>query len=86
MLLNGSIRVYEIKTELDSLAKLSKQLSDYQKFADKVYVVTNLSNAKRLAIEYNDSSIGVIAMIGNGKFMILKEASDNSSLFEFDIV
>ena len=51
VLLNGEVRIFEIKTELDSLSKLSKQLLDYSRFADKVYVVTNSKFIDRLVLE-----------------------------------
>lgn len=41
VLLNGEIRVFEIKTDLDGFDKLSKQISDYQKVANRVYVVAS---------------------------------------------
>jgi hypothetical protein len=86
VLLNGSVRVYEIKTELDGLGKLSKQLNDYQKFADKVYVVTDEKFAEKIKVEYADTNIGIIVLDAKNKLQTIKEADKNSSLFDFDTI
>lgn len=86
VLLNGSIRIYEIKTELDGLSKLSKQLNDYQKFADKVYIVTDDSYAKKLLLEYKDTNIGLIALNDKNKLETVKDAKDNVLSFDFDVI
>ncbi len=39
VLLNGLVRVYEVKTELDSPYRLISQIEDYKKFADEIYLV-----------------------------------------------
>lgn len=84
--LNGSVRIYEIKTELDGLGKLSKQLNDYQKFADKVYVVTDEKLAEKIKVEYADTKIGIIVLDTKNKFETIKEANVDYSLFEFDTI
>ena len=86
VLLNGAVRLYEIKTELDGLGKLSKQLFDYQKFADKVYVVTDEKFARKIITEYATTNIGVISLDAKNKLNILKEAESNSLLFEFETI
>src|SRR5690606_14779718 len=86
VLLNGSIRIYEIKTELDGLGKLPKQLNDYQKFADKVYVVTDEKFAEKIKVEYADTNIGIIVLDDRNKLATVKEANKDSSLFEFDTI
>lgn len=86
VLLNGSIRIYEIKTELDGLSKLSKQLKDYQKFADKVYVVTDEKYAKKLMLEYCDTNIGIISLNDKNKLETVKDACDNYLLFKFETI
>jgi hypothetical protein len=86
VMLNGAVRVYEIKTELDGLGKLSKQLNDYQKFADKVYVVTDEKFAEKIKVEYADTNIGIIVLDSKNKLQTIKEAEKNSSLFDFDTI
>lgn len=86
VLLNGSIRVFEIKTELDDFTKLSKQINDYQKFADKVFVVTDEKSAERLNILYSDTNIGIIILNNKNKLETIKEANSDTSLFDFDAI
>ncbi len=86
VLLNGSVRVFEIKTELDDFTKLSKQLNDYQKFADKVFVVTDERSAEKLSVEYANTNIGIIVLDAKNKLKTIKEANNNTSLFDFDTI
>jgi hypothetical protein len=82
VLLNGEARVFEIKTELDSLDKLSKQVFDYCQFANKVYVVTNSKFIDKLASEYRDSNIGIIEYTQQYTLREVVEAKDNSKYFD----
>jgi vacuolar-type H+-ATPase subunit I/STV1 len=86
VMLNGMVRIFEIKTELDDFSKLSKQLNDYQKFADGVSIVTDERNAEKLKIEYADTNIGIIVLDAKNKLQTIKEAVSNTSLFDFDTI
>ena len=86
VMLNGAVRIFEIKTELDDFSKLSKQLADYQKFADEVNIVTDKKNAEKLKVEYENTSIGIIVLDTKNKLQTIKEASSNTALFEFDTI
>lgn len=86
VMLNGVVRIFEIKTELDDFYKLSKQLADYQKFADEVNIVTDVKNAAKLKVEYADSNIGIIVLDTKNKLKTIKEASRNTALFDFDTI
>lgn len=86
VMLNGAVRVFEIKTELDDFSKLSKQLNDYLKFADGVSIVTDEKNAEKLMVEYADTHIGIIVLDAKNKLQTVKEAGDNTSQFDFDTI
>ena len=86
VLLNGSIKVFEIKTELDGLGKLSKQLIDYQKIADEVYIVTDEKFIDKIKSTYQDSNIGIIVLNQKNKLIIIKNAISNYSLFDFETI
>ena len=86
VLFNGVIRIFEIKTELDGLGKLSKQISDYQKFADEVYVVTDEKYAQKLKIEYANTSIGIIVLNKNNELIEEKKASNNDENLDFKTI
>ncbi len=82
VLLNGEARVFEIKTELDSLDKLLKQVTDYCQFANKVYVVSNSKFINKLISEYADSNIGIIEYTQQNTLKEVVEAKDNASFFD----
>lgn len=81
VLLNGTARVYEIKTDLDGLDKLEKQLSDYIQFAELVYIVTSSKYIDKLLLEYSNSTIGVIEFTQRNTFKEHKKAESNCSFF-----
>lgn len=86
VMLNGAVRIFEIKTELDDFSKLSKQLADYQKFADEVSIVTDQKNAEKLKVEYADTNIGIIILGTKNNLHEVQKAKSNTALFEFDTI
>lgn len=84
VLLNGEARVYEIKTELDNLEKLDKQVLDYRKFADKVYIVTSSKHINKLVELYKNSTIGIIELTSRNALKTVKEAENNWSTFNHE--
>lgn len=69
VLINGKAVVYEIKTELDNLERLSFQLEDYYKAFDHVAVVTyekNLQQLQKLLDGFN-KPVGVYVLRANGR-------------------
>lgn len=81
VLLNGTARVFEIKTDLDGLEKLEKQLNDYKQFADLVYIVTSSKYIDKLLLDYSNSTIGIIEFTQRNTFKEHKKAESNSSFF-----
>lgn len=76
--INGETRSYEIKSGLDNLYKLAKQMSDYEKVFEFNYVVIDekhLQNAIALIPEH----YGIYVMEG-GKLTEKKTADKNSCL------
>lgn len=47
VILNGTSNVYEIKSELDTLERLERQISDYKRAFDKVHVITSEDQLKK---------------------------------------
>ncbi|MDO4818382.1 MAG: sce7726 family protein [Akkermansia sp.] len=60
VMLNGESRVYEIKTELDSPARLERQLANYKAFFQRCYIVTHESLAEKYS--QIDPEVGVIEL------------------------
>ncbi|WP_439291317.1 sce7726 family protein [Lonepinella koalarum] len=83
VMLNGSIRIFEIKTELDDLSKLSKQIEDYQKVATEVTIVTNESNIDKLE-QYTNRGVGIIVLDQKHKLKEINKANYNANFLSFD--
>ncbi len=81
VLLNGEAKIFEMKTEYDSLEKLDKQVADYKQFANKVYVVSNSKFTKKLLSNYGDTTIGVIEFTENNTLKELQPAKSNDLSF-----
>lgn len=69
VLINGNAVVYEIKTELDNLERLSSQIDDYYKAFDHVAVVTFEKNLLQLqkVLDSIDKPVGIYVLRKNGK-------------------
>lgn len=68
--LNGDITIYEIKTELDTLARLDNQLKYYKQYANKIYVVVDKKFLDKLNIDIN---IGIYEL-KNNTIKLIREA------------
>lgn len=80
ILLNGEARVYEIKTELDKLDKIEKQIEDYQKFGNKIYIVAHQSHLPKLTQLYGNSEIGIIELTKRNALKEIKVAEENQRI------
>ena len=69
VLINGKAVVYEIKTELDNLERLSSQIDDYYKAFDHLAVVTFEKNLLQLqkVLDSIDKPVGIYVLRKNGK-------------------
>jgi hypothetical protein len=86
VLLNGTARIFEIKTDLDSLDKLEKQLNDYRQFADLIYIVTSSKHVERIKVDYAASTIGIIEFTKKNTFKEHKKATSNFSFFNHETI
>lgn len=73
VLLNGTSKVYEIKTELDSQYRLENQLSDYKKVFEHIYIVTHITLADKFA-KLTEDRIGILALTNNKTLSVVREA------------
>lgn len=79
--LNGEANVYEIKTEFDNLNRLTKQFSDYYKFADRIYVVSCSGHIPKLLDRYQNSDVGILELTQRNTLEAIKKPIKNSKLF-----
>lgn len=83
ILINGKAVVYEIKTELDTFARLETQLQDYFKAFNHVCVVTSESQYDRAASILSATSVGIYVLTKQNTIstkMRKEPTEDNSRL------
>jgi hypothetical protein len=73
VLVNGTNKVFEIKTELDTPIRLKSQINDYYKAFSEVYIVTHVSLAKKY-LAFVDENVGIIQLNDDATLLTVKEA------------
>ena len=86
VLLNGKARVFEIKTELDGLNKLEKQIADYYTFATEVYIVTSSKHIENILKIYKESKVGIIELTKKNSLKEVKPAISNTDLLDHSVI
>jgi len=84
--INGKSIAYEIKTELDSLEKLEKQILDYSRAFEYIYIIIHPSHYKK-AIEIVPEYCGIILYNltqTNCKFHYKRKAQKNKNINALD--
>ncbi len=76
VIINGSSTAYEIKSDVDNLDKLDKQLQDYLKVFDFTYVVIAEENANKL-ISVLPAKVGLITLTPKNTFNTLIKSTSN---------
>lgn len=74
--LNGTSTVYEVKTALDSLDRLQRQLDAYRLVFDKINVLTFESQATKLK-KTLPAHVGILYLADNGELVECKKAISN---------
>lgn len=78
--------VYEIKTELDTLNRLESQIQDYYKAFPYIYVVTSSNHLHQLEQVLKETSVGIIELTNDNKFVYRKEAAYNANSLSHDVL
>lgn len=78
--------VYEIKTELDTLNRLENQIQDYYKAFPYIYVVTSSNHLHQLEQVLKETSVGIIELTKDNKFVYRKEATYNTGNLSHDVL
>lgn len=78
VLVNGTNKVFEIKTELDSPERLKTQLQDYYKGFSEVYIVTHHTLADKYE-KILDKKIGLIVFEDNSQICVYREAQKKTN-------
>ena len=72
--INGSNKVYEIKTELDSPDRLKGQINDYRKMFSEIYIVTHYTLEDKYLRIIKNENVGLITLDSNLKLNTIKES------------
>lgn len=88
VLINGKAIVYEIKTELDNLERLSSQIDDYYKAFDHVAVVTYEKNLSQLqkVLESIDKPVGIYILRRNEKLGTIRKPQRYTSDLDREVI
>jgi hypothetical protein len=86
VLLNGKARIFEIKTELDGLDKLEKQIADYYSFATDIYIVTGSIHIQKLLELYKETKVGIIELTKKNSLKEIKPAISNTALLDHSAI
>lgn len=71
---NGHSIAYEIKTDLDNFNRLKKQLNDYLKIFEKVFVICSVNNVENIKNNIpNECGIYSYRISNTGKYIFKKE-------------
>lgn len=78
-ILNGTATVYEIKSDRDSLARLSNQIANYRKVFAKIYVIAGEGHIQEIVSSTPDD-IGVMSLVRWNRIHTVREAADRPDL------
>jgi hypothetical protein len=85
VVLNGTSNVYEIKTELDSLERLKKQIEAYSKVFDMVHVIAHQSQLKKLEDEL-PKRIGLMELTAKYSIKTIREAASGKKKVSPEVI
>lgn len=83
ILINGKAIVYEIKTELDSLARLDNQILDYYKVFDHVEVIIDEKHLNSLMNKYCNTTIGISVLTKKNTISVKKKPERNTKFLDY---
>ena len=83
---NGEVRLFEIKTDLDTLIRLNSQLEDYRKAVEKIFIVTSYKYISQISEMYKDSSYGIIELGKDHILRPIKDAISDKAYFEHEVI
>jgi hypothetical protein len=81
VVLNGTSNVYEIKTELDSLERLKRQIKAYQKVFDMVHVIAHSSQLRKIEAELHEN-VGLMELTAKYSIKTIREAVSSKDYVE----
>ncbi|WP_345945707.1 sce7726 family protein [Sodalis sp. dw_96] len=77
VILNGSGTVYEIKSDRDSLVRLTNQINNYRRAFSKIYVIAGTAHIQEI-LDTTPKDVGVMSLSRWNRISILREANENT--------
>ncbi|WP_439488507.1 sce7726 family protein [Algoriphagus sp.] len=85
VLVNGTNKVFEIKTELDSPHRLATQIQDYKKAFSEVYLVVHEKQVEKYAVAIAEE-IGLLCFSEENEILDYKKATPDTSRLDVDVM
>jgi len=89
VIVNGTLTAYEIKTKYDNFRRLDKQIEDYKKVFDKIYIITDEVNVDKLGY-LKQEGIGLLRLNKKGTISTIFDSISHKKNIElsylFDIL
>ncbi|AXB82369.1 sce7726 family protein [Megasphaera hexanoica] len=85
VMINGIGKVYEIKTELDNLDRLTSQINDYYKAFSQVVVLTHEKNIGKVE-KIVPPSVGIMVLTRRGALRTIRKALDDKEFFDRETI
>ncbi len=85
IILNGTSHIYEVKSELDSLERLEKQLSNYAQFAEYVHVVASRSHIAKL-LKITSNNIGILELTTKNTLKTIRKSKSNIECLSSEVL
>lgn len=87
VILNGTSTVYEIKTELDSLNRLERQICAYQKAFDRINVITTDKTNQIREIEKKlPQEVGILSLTSRGTIHTVRSPLSNINNIDKEVI
>lgn len=86
VLLNGEIHTFEIKSDLDNLDKLAKQIDDYRRYSSRITVVVSASSASRAERLLTGTKVGLQVFGAKSTIETVKEAQLDNEGLDHDVL
>lgn len=82
LLINGEVKLFEIKTNLDNLDRLAIQLNEYRKAVEKIYIVSDTKNIDKIYNKFKNDNYGIVLFTKENKITTIKSAKVDKSFFD----
>lgn len=87
VILNGTSTVYEIKTELDSLNRLGRQICAYKKAFDRINVITTDKTSQIREIEEMlPQEVGILSLTSRGTIHTVRPSLSNINNIDKEVI